>query len=93
MPGGPNRCLLTGDSPTSLAVADFNGDGVPDLAVLKPSTSVDGLKVPIIDRRPVHRRLEGKRPYSYCNPEECVSFRPAPPDRRCGARGAPGRGP
>ncbi len=25
----------------------------------------------IINRRPVHRGLDGQRPYSYCNPDDC----------------------
>ncbi len=34
----PNSPLATGQAPTSVAIADFNGDGVPDITVTDPQT-------------------------------------------------------
>jgi len=34
----PNSPLATGQAPTSVALADFNGDGVPDIVVTDPQT-------------------------------------------------------
>jgi Flp pilus assembly secretin CpaC len=35
----PNSPIATGQSPSDLAVADYNGDGIPDIAVTDPQTN------------------------------------------------------